>query len=547
MNNRLITAFLLLLTTATGTKRLFAQENCQNLPQLKLRDTVITSAESVPAGPFKLPPGLIPSIDLPAFCRVRGEIRPSADSHIKFEVWMPLEGWNAKFEQMGNGGLAGSINLLTLGNEMKRGFASAGTDDGHEGQGTDASWALGHPEKIKDFGYRAVHETNVKAKQIVAAFYKKPARYAYFNGCSEGGREALMEAQRFPTDFNGILAGAPAHYWTELMAAFAWNAQALNDSASFLSPAKRSAVENAAIAACGTQDGVADKFIKDPLRCHFDPAVLLCKDADSDTCLTQKQVDAIKKIYAGPINPVTGKQISPGYEPGAEAEPGLPGIATASYIFGAGPGLSLDAAFSSSFYGGFVFQNPKWSFTQLNFERDIATTDEKVGSMLNAADPDLTALRSHGGKLIQYHGWNDGSPPPLASVNYFQSVSAKMGGAAKTRDFYRLFMVPGMMHCGQGPGPNTFGNLFDLAPAQDPDRNIFIALQNWVESGVAPDRVVAVKYKGDDPTKGVALSRPLCPFPQQARWNGKGDTSDAANWTCSSQYQFDSPKTLVSK
>lgn len=510
-----------------------AQDKCEKLKDLRLEDTVITSAENVSAGPFKLPPGLLPSIDVPAFCRVRGEMKPTSDSLIKLEVWMPAANWNGKFEQMGNGGLAGTINLLLLGNEMKKGFATAGTDDGHEGHATDGAWAVGHPEKVKDFGYRAVHETNAKAKKIIASFYDKPPAYAYFNGCSEGGREALMEAQRYPEDFNGILAGAPAHYWTQLMAAFAWNAQAMYDPAAFLPSKKREAVENAAIAACGNQDGVSDKFIKDPLRCHFDPAMLLCQGGESDTCLTQKQVDALKKIYSGPVDAVSGKQISPGYEPGAEAESGMPGISYQSYIFGAGSGMSLDAMFSSAFYGNFVFEQPKWKFTQLNFGKDIETTNQKVGSILNASNPDLTSFRAHGGKLIQYHGWNDGSPPPLHSVDFYQSVSAKMGGFEKTQDFYRLFMAPGMMHCGAGEGPNSFGNMLDLVAPSDAEHNIFVALENWVEKGAAPDRIIATKYNGDDPANGVAMTRPLCPFPQQAKWNGKPVVSDARNWSCS--------------
>jgi Tannase and feruloyl esterase len=433
---------------------------------------------------------------------------------------------------MGSGGLAGSINLYTLATAMKNGFAAAGTDDGHEGQGTDGSWAIGHPEKVVDFGYRAVHETSLKAKAIIAAFYQKAPRYSYFNGCSEGGREALMEAQRFPEDFNGILAGAPAHYWTQLMAAFAWNAQTLGNPDSYLSPAKRTAVQNAALAACGAQGGVKDKFIKDPMRCQFDPSILLCKGADSDSCLTAPQVEAMKKIYAGAKDPKTGKQISAGYEPGAEGEAGIPGIAFASYVFGAGPGMSLDAMFSTAFYSSFVFEDPKWKVAQLNFDSDIGKTDAKVGATLNASNPDLQPFRAHGGKLIQFHGWNDGSPPPLHSVEYFESVAAKMGGTAKTQDFYRLFMVPGMMHCGSGEGPNIFGNFLDFAPKPDPEHNIFVSLENWVENGKAPDEIIATKYNGDDATKGVEMTRPLCPYPQQAKWKGSGDTSDAANWAC---------------
>jgi len=383
---------------------------------------------------------------------------------------------------------------------------------------------------VKDFGFRAVHETSDKAKKIITAYYQKAPRYSYFNGCSEGGREAMMEAQRYPEDFNGILAGATAHYWTQLMAAFAWNAQALNKPENFLSEAKRRTVENAAITACGGQDGVGDKFVKDPPRCSFDPSTLLCKGTDADSCLTAPQVDALKKIYGGPRNS-RGEQISSGYEPGAEAEPGFPGIAFSSYVFGAAPGMSLDAFFSSAFYGAFVFDNPGWKFSDLNFDKDIATTDSKVGGILNAADPDLSAFRAHGGKLIHYHGWNDGSPPPRHSTQYYDRVAQKMGGYESVQKFYRLYMAPGMMHCGSGAGPNLFGNMLDFVPSNNADHNVFLALERWVEDGAAPDQIIATKL-ADDPAKGVEMTRPLCPYPQVAKWTGKGATSEAQNWTC---------------
>jgi len=510
-----------------------AKPVCENLKDLQLPDASILSAESIAAGPFALPPGMpAKSVDVPDFCRVRGEIKPSPDSHIIFEVWMPAAQWNGKFEQLGNGGLAGSINLFSLAAAMKKGYATAGTDDGHQAAPIDGSWAAGHPEKVKDFGYRAVHETNAKAKKIIEAFYQKSPSHSYFNGCSEGGREALMEAQRYPDDFNGILAGAPAHKWTDLMFDFAWNAQALNGPTNFVSEPKRKAVREAALAACGEQDGVTDAFIKDPMRCHFDPSVLACKRADSESCLTPEQIEALKRIYAGPRNSRTGQQISPGYEPGAEDIAGIPGISFASYVFGPAPGGSLDAIFSSAFFGSFVFDNPKWKFSDLNFDKDVGTTEEKVGSALNAKNPDLTAFRAHGGKLLQYHGWNDGSPSPHHSVDYYDSVIKKMGGLSQTEDFYRLFMVPGMMHCGAGAGPNLFGNMLDFAAANDADHNIYTALERWVEQGVAPDRIIAKKYKDDDPAKGVEMTRPLCPYPQVAKWSGKGPTSEAQNWSC---------------
>lgn len=511
----------------------YGQQGCGKLKQLQLADTTITSAQSVPAGPFELPPGApSKSVELPAFCRVQAEIRPSRDSRIKMEVWMPASEWNGKFEQVGNGGLGGSINLFVLAGVLRNGFVAAATDDGHQGAPTDGSWAMGHPEKVKDFGYRAVHQTDVKAKKIIEAFYQKKPRYSYFNGCSEGGREALMEAQRFPGDFNGILAGAPAHYWTSLMAAFDWNAQALNTTGTFIPDAKRRLIQRAAVASCGRQDRVSDNFIQDPEHCSFDPSMLLCNGADSDSCLTAAQVNALKKIYSGPKNPRTKQQISAGYEPGAEAEPGLPGISFESYIFGAGPGASLDSMFSSAFYSSFVFEKRDWKFADLNFDNDIAETDAKVGSILNASDPDLSGFQAHGGKLLQYHGWNDGSPPPRHSTDYYEHVAEKMGGFEKTHQFYLLFMAPGMMHCGQGEGPNVFGNLLDFMPARDAGRNIFLALEQWVEHGKAPSEIVATKYRDNDPGKGVEMTRPLCPYPEQATLIGKGSDSIASNWVC---------------
>lgn len=514
-----------------------APNACEQLAKTKIADTTISSAITVSAGELKLPPNPFMTIDpatLPAFCRVQGSIHPTSDSDIGFEVWMPASNWNGKYVQIGNGGLAGQIDVISLAERVKKGYAAAATDDGHKGQGTDGSWALGHPEKIIDFAYRAVHETNRVAKEAMGQFYGHAVKYSYFNGCSEGGREALMEAQRYPKDFNGILVGAPGHAWTNLLTAFAWNAQALNSPESFISEAKRKTIENAALAACASPKGAGDKFIQDPQSCHFDPAVLLCKGGDSDDCLTKPQLEAFQKVYGGPKNPRTGARIAPGYEPGAEAEPGIPGLSFASYVFGGGPGLSLNAMFANAFFANFVFDDAKWSFTKLNFDTDLPVIEKKVG-FLNATNPDLSAFKAAGGKMLHYHGWSDGSPEPLSSVEYYESVEKTMGGAARTGDFYRLYMVPGMMHCGTGPGPNMFGNRVDFAPKDDAQHNIALALEQWVEHGNPPDAIIATKYVDDAPAKGVSMTRPLCAYPRVAQWNGKGDSHDAANWQCAAK------------
>jgi feruloyl esterase len=416
---------------------------------------------------------------------------------------------------------------------IARGLAVAATDDGHSGAGTDGSWAIGHPQKVIDFGHRAVHVTSDVSKRIISEFYGHPSRFAYFNGCSSGGREALMEAQRYPEDFNGILAGSPGHAWMSLMAGFAWNAQALlKDPANYIPSSKRELIEKAALQACGSQDGYADPFVQHPLSCHFNPAQLLCTGSDEESCLTAPQLSALQKIYAGASSHRTGRKLSPGYEPGAEAELGPPGVSYSSYIYGQAPPTTLDSLFSTSFYGDFVFQRADYSSLTLNFDEDVDRADREVGDIMNATNPDLKAFKAHGGKILHYHGWYDGSPPPRSSVDYYQKVVIKMGGAQQTEDFYRLYMVPGMMHCGLGPGPNSFGNLLDRSNAVDPEHNVFSALQQWVERGKAPTRIVATKYTNDDPAQPILMTRPLCAYPREPKWTGKGSTSDAANFRC---------------
>lgn len=524
-----------LIMAATLSRVSWAQQDCSKLVALKLSKVKIASADLILAAVDKTPTllGVPQELNLPAYCKVKAEANPTSDSVIKFELWMPVAtDWNGEFLQLGNGGLAGSINTAMMTMPLSHNFAVAATDDGHTGAGTDGSWAMGHPEKVIDFGYRAVHETSVHSRKIIAAFYGKAQKYSYFNGCSEGGREAMMEAQRFPEDFSGIIAGSAAGPWMELMAAFAWNSQALlNDPANYIPEAKRPIIEKAALASCGTQQKVTDPFIKDPLSCKFDPAALLCKTADSNDCLTAAQITALKKIYSGAVNSA-GKRITVGYEAGAEAEPGPPGLSYASYIYGPVAGASLDLIFSSAFYGNFVFEQPKYSSLKFDFDRDEAIADQKVGSILNATNPDLNAFKARGGKLIAYQGWEDGSPAPKLAVNYHDSVVRLLGGERNVDSFYRLFMAPGMMHCGLGPGPNAFGDMLDSSHYGDPQKDVFAALRAWVEENKAPEQIIATKYEHDLASQPVVMTRPLCPYPALAIWSGKGSTEDAANWSC---------------
>ncbi len=490
-----------------------AQKSCAALSSLKLEKTTITSAQVVAAGTFTPPAGQegFPNAagykELPEFCRLRADVRPSKDSDVKVEVWMPTSAWNGKYQGQGNGGFAGTIDYSGLASAVRRGYASAATDTGHAGEATDASWALGHPEKIIDFGYRGIHEMSVQAKAVIAAFYGKAPQRSYFASCSDGGREGLMEAQRFPDDYDGIVAGAPANFWTHLLAAAAWDNQALlADPASYIAPAKLAAISSAAIASCDAKDGLADEIISDPAGCHFDPAQMQCKGTESDSCLTEPQVAALKKIYAGPRTS-SGTQIFPGFVPGGE----LGGGGWTPWITGPAPEKSLLFAFGTHFFANMIFDDANWDFRKFNLEQDTKLADKKMAAILNATDPDLRPFQKRGGKLIMYHGWSDAAISPINSIHYFDSVVKKMGSGSG--DFIRLFMVPGLQHCFMGPGPNSFGQIAS-GPQGDPERDVLSAVERWVETGVAPQKVIATKYLNDlDPSQGVKMTRPLCPYP----------------------------------
>ncbi len=522
----LLAAFLPVTTTA--------QTSCEALANLTLANATITSATSVAAGSYKPPatPGQsAPTKDLPAFCRVAGVARPSGDSEIRFEVWLPASGWDGKFEQVGNGGFAGTIPLAAMAEPLLQGHATAATDDGHV-NGPGQTWAIGHPEKVADFGYRAVHETAVQAKAIVRAFYGKDARRNYFVGCSEGGREGLTEAQRYPKDFHGIVAGAPAIHWDALQLRGAWDALALLATpASYIPPAKLPVLQNAAIAACDALDGAKDGFIENPEQCHFHPAVVQCQGEDASNCLTAAQVQAAEKIYGPMKNSRTGAVIGPGFSPGVEAFPANWPV----WVTGmSAPQLGIGKLFAVFFFRDFVFESPKWDVWSLNLERDSKLADDKFGPTLNSDDPNLRAFKAQGGKLIQYHGWGDAAIPPQGSVDYFKAVQKAMGN---TQDFYRLFMVPTMSHCAGGPGATIFGNAGGMeGPEEDADHDVVLALDRWVEKGVAPDRIIATGFVANNPAKGVAMTHPLCPYPQTAHYKGTGDTKDAANFVCAAPH-----------
>jgi hypothetical protein len=515
-----------------------ATQSCEGLAQLELPGGKIVSAQTVAAGAFRPPSNMSPWIvgdpsfykTLGPFCRVVVEATPSADSSIKIEVWMPVNdqkgsGWNGKLQGLGNGGFAGEIGYHGLGSAMQRGYATVGTDTGHSGEATHASWALGHPEKVTDFGYRGIHEMTRVAKVMVKAYYGKDAQHSYFAGCSNGGRQALMEAQRFPVDYDGILAGAPANFWTHLLTKALADAQATTlDAASYVPPSKLPAIARAVNAACDAQDGVTDGILNDPRQCHFDPGAMLCKEGDSEKCLTAAQVTTLKKLYAGP-NDAKERKIFPGYLPGAEEGPG----GWETWITGSAPGKSLLFAFSGGYFSNMVYGKADWNYKDASVDQAEKAADEKTAQFLNATEANLVAFKTRGGKLILYHGWNDPAISALNTINYYNDVITRMRGQ-ETEAFLRLYMVPGMQHCGGGPGPDSFGQ--GGAGAKDAQHNVELALEQWVEKGIAPNAMVATKYESGDPAKGVKMTRPLCPYPQIAKYKGEGDTNDVGNFVC---------------
>jgi feruloyl esterase len=476
---------------------------CESLATLSLPKTTITSARAYGAGEMNGPNGQ-PLRNLPAFCRVQGVMKPADDSEIPFEVWLPAQKWNGKFRGLGNGGFAGSLAQPEMAAAVTAGYAVASTDTGHKGGATDATWALGHPQKVIDFGWRAIHETADKGKAITAAFYGDAPRRSYFQGCSNGGRQALMEAQRFPGDYDGIIAGAPANYWTHLLTRAMWDVNALmNDPTAYIPPGKVPAIENAVLAACDELDGVKDGVVDDPPRCKFDPGTLLCKEGDSDACLTAPQVGALRKILSGPKNS-KGETVFPGTPPGGAA--GVGGWGT--WLTGASPGKSLGYLFGMGFFANMVFEKSDWDFHTFAVDHDMKLADDKLAGAMNATNPDLKKFQDRGGKLIVYHGWSDSAIPATNSINYYETVVQKMG-QKNVDGFVRLYMAPGMQHCGGGPGPNVF--------------NMADPLERWVESGTAPGPVIA--QRGE-------RTRPLCPYPQVAKYKGSGSTDDAANFVC---------------
>ena len=542
-----------LLSLDSHTPRLAAATACADLVNLTLTDGTITSATDVSA-PFLTTtqqPGTVPMTVPVPFCLVQASLTPSTDSDIRIEVWLPVQdSWNGKFLGVGNGALTGSIWRTSMVRPLQAGYAVAGSNLGHDG--SSAVFAFGHPEKLIDYAHRGDHVTAQAGKAIVDAYYGSAPRLSYFHGCSNGGHEALMEAQRYPDDYDAIIAGAPWNQWTHQNIEFISRAVALER----INPAKLPLLTRSVVAQCsGRQDGGVgtDGYLNDPARCNFKPRVLQCRGADGPDCLTRDEVKAVEQIYTGPSNPDTGQSLFPGFERGSEF------------------GWTGFGAFSNGLFRNMVFESdPTWDFHSFNFTSDVALLDAKLAGLINSNNPDLSAFRARGGKLLMWHGLTDTTLEPRSSVNYYNSVAAVTAGGLdltrrhgrrdegdadtqgrdrgrrtrdswrdgrqsldETQDFFRLFMAPGVNHCGGGLGPNSsFAyTVANETGALDADHDILAALDKWVEEGVAPRRLIASHF-----TAGVAdKTRPVCAYPQIARYKA-GDPNSLRAWSCTNDW-----------
>jgi tannase/feruloyl esterase len=465
---------------------------CEDLRGVSLPNVTIASAEPVRAAPA-----------VPAHCRIAAVLTPSPDSHIEIEVWLPADGWNGKLQVVGNGGWAGVISTGAMAQALREGYATASTDTGHKGG--SGAFAVGHPEKLVDFGYRSMHETTVTAKALVAKFYQQPARLSYYNGCSTGGRQGLMEAQRYPDDFDAMVVGAPVYNQIHLNTSqVSLQVDMLRDQSLIVPPAKVDLVARAVLNACDAQDGVKDGIVSNPEACRFDPAVLACRNGgDGADCLTTRQVDSVRQAYL-PVKTKAGDVVYPGHAYGFEAGWRIPQ-----------PGSPINPLFADM-PRYLSRQDANWDVMTFDLERDLAAAVKNAG-FIESSDPHLDTFKARGGKLLLYHGWADPGPAPANTIAYYNEVARSLRGSkldGNQDDWMRLFLLPGVGHCGGGVGPDQ--------------ADYMAALERWKENGIAPDSLVAAKVAGGR----VQMTRPICAYPKVAAYKGTGSTNDAANFVC---------------
>jgi feruloyl esterase len=520
--------FALLAGTALAPARAAAAPaSCESLAAASVAatipDTQIATAQTLGAGSFTPPGGGSPVTLAAPVCRVVGVVSTQPGEQVGIEVWLPLSGWNGRFEGLGSGGFGGSINYSALADAAGRGFAAANTDTGHTGGtvgaiGQALSWVQ-NPVTLRDWGHTSIHLMTLSARAILRAFYGQDAAYAYYDGCSTGGAEAMEEAEFYPDDYNGIHAGSPGMDYSHLMESFLWGALLpAENPAATLDAAALTLLNTAVLQACGGSGAVQAGYLLDPRDCRFDPAQLQCQAGQaSGTCLSAPQVAEAQRLYSPVTDPRTGLHLYPGFARGSESQ--------WSQIQGA-----LVPFFAQPLLANAVYNDPNWDWTTFDFDKDAALVDRVLSPVINATSPDLSRFQAHGGKLLMTQGWADPLNAQTLPIEYFNSVLAVQGSLARTLDSFRLFMAPGMGHCGGGPGPDTIGG---AAPpvAITPERDSIAALQAWVEQDRAPDSLISTKYVNDTPP-AIARELRLCPYPEVARLAGGGDPTQAASYVC---------------
>lgn len=494
------------LLLATGSGQALAAMSCDALAKVRFPDTVISQASLVTSG--KIDVGNA-EFDVPDMCRVVGTIAPA----INFEVWMPVSGeWNGRLQAVGGGGLAGIISYSAMALAINDGYVTTSTDTGH--LSSDFSW-MSDNGLVEDYGYRAIHQMTVKAKSVLNEYYGHAQEYAYFNGCSTGGRQGLMEAQRYPNDYDGIVSGAPVNNFTNLHMGQLWTAHAtLKIPNAQLSPSDFSLVMNTVLEQCDAADGVEDGFLTNPQACAFDTSALACNGDNAGSCLVAEQITALDLIYQGAVNPRTGVQIYSGLEPGGEgAQPGNPGW---GLIMGDQPFFIDEAVLN-----GMAFEADNFNWKDFDFDHDVDTVNAKLFGVLNAINPDLRDFEQAGNKLLMYHGWNDPGVMPQQTIVYYDSLvdfrektTGTSNAFVETNEYARLYMLPGVGHCRGGAGPDEV--------------DFMSALVDWVENDKAPEELMSTKTVDGE----VTMTRPVCPLPQVAVYDGRGNTNNANNFDC---------------
>ena len=494
---------------------------CADIANMSIADGSVTSAEAVSAGGFEPaasqfgpPPGVAasPYADVPQFCRVQLTLTPSADSDIKSEVWLPLEEWNGKYVGVGNGIWAGSISYTEMGANVARNYATAATDTGHVGNGMSADWAIGHPEKLVDFGHRAVHVTTVAAKAVVKEFYGKAPELSIWNSCSTGGRQGLMAAHRYPEDFDAISSMAPANPMTDLMTQTMWQGYQPQRFGVAIGPAELALVHGAVMNQCDALDGLQDGVIGRPMQCTFDPVELLCAPGQEEGCLSAGQVGAVGAFYDG-TRANDGTWMLPGWPRGSEMQ-------MIPLVMGAEP-----FPVAMSYFRDLVFQGQGgWDWKTMDYRSYTDLAREYGSDILNAPHDGLSEFFSRGGKLLLSHGWNDGLIPATNTLRYYHGLYNALP-LEQAQQQTRLFMAPGMEHCSGGEGPSEFDTLG--------------AVDAWATTGIAPDRIIATRptqagggFGGPPAPPREPMERPLCAWPTVAIYNGEGDPGVASSFSC---------------